>query len=138
MMVIVEILEAGKALIAVAPFLAGIHTPQQYEEALEFVEYLLLNDPTNPLLDIACSHVAAYEKTLPETADFIARMKAIPVGVAVLHTLINQHNLTLSDFPEIGSKSMVSRVLNGKRKLTLEHAKKLAKRFDISPAMFID
>ncbi|MGQ7145255.1 helix-turn-helix domain-containing protein, partial [Escherichia sp. SS-MK2] len=40
--------------------------------------------------------------------------------------------------PEIGSKSMVSRVLSGKRKLTLEHAKKLATRFGISPALFID
>lgn len=138
MMVIADILKAGKALSAAAPFLTGIHTQQLYEEALEFVEYLLLNDPTNPLLDTACTHITAYEHSLPETADFIARLNAIPIGVAVLRTLMSQHNLTLSDFPEIGSKSMVSRVLNGKRKLTLMHAKKLAKRFGISPAMFID
>ncbi|HFI6083115.1 TPA: helix-turn-helix domain-containing protein [Escherichia coli] len=34
--------------------------------------------------------------------------------------------------------TMVSRVLSGKRKLTLEHAKKLATQFGISPALFID
>ncbi|EIB8317073.1 type II toxin-antitoxin system antitoxin HigA, partial [Escherichia coli] len=57
---------------------------------------------------------------------------------AVIRTLMDQYGLTLSDLPEIGSKSMVSRVSSGKRKLTLEHAKKLATRFGISPALFID
>ncbi|MCS2166088.1 helix-turn-helix domain-containing protein [Scandinavium manionii] len=137
-MVIADILKAGEALTSAAPFIAGIQNAQQHDEAIEFVEYLLLNDPTNPLLDMVCRNITAYEAIAPEFAEFIALQNAIPVGVAVLHTLMNQHNLTLSDFPEIGSKSMVSRVLNGKRKLTLEHAKKLAKRFGISPAMFID
>ena len=137
-MVIADILKAGEDLTAAAPFLAGIHTPQQHEEALEFVEYLLLNDPSNPLLDIACNHITAYENTAPEFAEFLALQRSIPTGVAVLHTLMSQYGLTQSDFPEIGSKSMFSRVLNGKRKLTLEHAKKLSKRFGISPAMFID
>ena len=62
----------------------------------------------------------------------------MPAGIAVIRTLMDQYGLTLSDLPEIGSKSMVSRVLNGQRKLTLEHAKKLAARFGISPALFID
>ncbi|EHF5014944.1 helix-turn-helix domain-containing protein, partial [Enterobacter hormaechei] len=48
-------------------------------------------------------------------------------------------NLTISDFKdEIGSKSMVSRVLNGQRQLTLNHIKKLAARFGVSPALFIE
>ncbi|MFJ3458189.1 type II toxin-antitoxin system HigA family antitoxin [Scandinavium goeteborgense] len=138
MMVIADILKAGKALTSVAPFMAGIQNAQQYDDAIEFVEYLLMNAPTNPLLELVCRNINVYEASAPEFADFIARMNAIPIGVAVLRTLMSQHNLTLSDFPEIGSKSMVSRVLNGKRKLTLMHAKKLAKRFGISPAMFID
>ncbi|HCJ9604691.1 TPA: helix-turn-helix domain-containing protein, partial [Escherichia coli] len=37
----------------------------------------------------------------------------------------------------IGSKSMVSRVLSGERKLTVEHIRKLSARFGISPALFI-
>lgn len=49
--------------------------------------------------------------------------QAMPGGIAVIRTLMDQYGLTLSDLPEIGSKSMVSRVLSGKRKLTLEHAK---------------
>jgi HTH-type transcriptional regulator/antitoxin HigA len=137
-MVIADILKAGETLTSTAPFMAGIQNPQQLDDALEFVEYLLLNDPTNPLLDIVCRNITDYESTAPEYAEFNSLRASIPIGVAVLRTLMSQHNLTLSDFPEIGSKSMVSRVLNGKRKLTLMHAKKLAKRFGISPAMFID
>ncbi len=65
--------------------------------------------------------------------------QAMPGGIAVIRTLMDQYGLTLSDLPEIGSKSMVSRVLSGEEEiLTLEHAKKLATRFGISPALFID
>ena len=47
--------------------------------------------------------------------------------------------IAIADILQAGEKlTAVSRVLSGKRKLTLEHAKKLATRFGISPALFID
>lgn len=53
-----------------------------------------------------------------------AEMEFVPVGIAVLRTLMDQYKLTISDFQdEIGSKSMASRVLNGQRQLTLNHIK---------------
>ncbi len=64
-------------------------------------------------------------------------MRAAPSEIGVLKTLINQYQLTLADLPEIGSKSMVSRVLKGERKLSLDHIKKLAARFNVSPALFL-
>ena len=90
------------------------------------------------LLDLVCAKITAWEESAPEFAEFNAMAQAMPGGIAVIRTLMDQYGLTLSDLPEIGSKSMVSRVLSGKRKLTLEHAKKLATRFGISPALFID
>jgi HTH-type transcriptional regulator/antitoxin HigA len=36
-------------------------------------------------------------------------------AVSILNVLIDQHKLTLNDLPEIGKKSMVSQVLNGKK-----------------------
>ncbi len=111
---------------------------EQYTQALELVDHLLLNDPENPLLDLVCAKITAWEESAPEFAEFNAMAQAMPGGIAVIRTLMDQYGLTLSDLPEIGSKSMVSRVLSGKRKLTLEHAKKLATRFGISPALFID
>ena len=98
-----------------------------------------MSDPTNPLVDLLCVRIRAYEDNHPALRALREEIEAIPAGIAVLRTLMDQYNLTLSDFAdEIGSKSMVSRVLNGQRKLTLEHAKKLAARFGISPALFID
>lgn len=38
--------------------------------------------------------------------------------------------------PEIGSKSVVSRVLSGERNLTKKHIQALSQRFGISPAVF--
>lgn len=79
-----------------------------------------------------------YEHTLPEVIAFRGEMEALPGGVAVLATLMDQYGLKQSDFAdEIGGKSLVSRILRGERKLTVEHIGKLAARFGISPALFI-
>ena len=52
---------------------------------------------------------------------------------------MNQHNLTLSDFKtEIGSKSLVSMILNGKRNLTKDHIAKLSSKFNLDPALFFN
>ncbi|MDN5451459.1 MAG: helix-turn-helix domain-containing protein, partial [Enterobacterales bacterium] len=37
---------------------------------------------------------------------------------------------------EIGSKSLVSMILSGKRSLTIEHIKALSKRFNVRPDLF--
>lgn len=43
---------------------------------------------------------------------------------------MSQHHLTLVDFKnEIGSKSLVSMILNGKGNLTKEHLGKIVKTF---------
>lgn len=51
-------------------------------------------------------------------------------AVDMLRFLMDQHGLGVADLPEIGSKSLVSRILNRKgRDLTRRHIKALAKRF---------
>jgi HTH-type transcriptional regulator/antitoxin HigA len=49
---------------------------------------------------------------------------------------MEQHKLGVADLPEIGSKSLVSRILNGERRLTRNHIEALSKRFNINPALF--
>ena len=44
--------------------------------------------------------------------------------------------LVTSDLPEIGSKSLVSKILNGHRRLTIDHIKALSNRFGIDPVLF--
>jgi HTH-type transcriptional regulator/antitoxin HigA len=52
---------------------------------------------------------------------------------------MEQHNLTVSGFKDvIGSKPLVSMILNGKRNLTKEHITKLSQRFSLNPAVFFN
>lgn len=135
---IADALKAAESLKAAVPLLAGNACEKDYLEALELVEYLLENDPTNPLLDLVSLKISEYENNLPEVIAFREKMNALPSGVAVLRTLMDQYQLNQNDFQqEIGSKSMVSRVLSGERQLTTEHIRKLSLRFGISPALFI-
>lgn len=54
----------------------------------------------------------------------------------MLRLLIDQHGLGVADLPEIGSKSLVSRILNRKGyDLTRRHIEALAKRFSGIPAL---
>jgi len=50
---------------------------------------------------------------------------------------MQEHRLRQSDLPEIGSQGVVSEVLAGKRELNARQIKRLAKRFGVSPAVFI-
>jgi len=50
---------------------------------------------------------------------------------------MEQYGLGVADFPEIGSKSLVSKILNKKRRLTLDHIHAISKRFKIDPALFL-
>jgi len=136
-MTIAEAIKATEALTNAVPFLGRKPTEHDYNDALEMVAELLINDPHNPLVNILCARITEYENTDPDLQAFAARMRAASSEIGVLKTLINQYQLTLADLPEIGSKSMVSRVLKGERKLSLDHIKKLAARFNVSPALFL-
>ncbi|HCL5291988.1 TPA: helix-turn-helix domain-containing protein [Salmonella enterica] len=138
MMIATEALKATQALIAAVPLLGDSPSEKDYNNALELVEELLIENPSSPLLDIVCARITEYERQQPDIQALRDEMAAIPAGLAVLRTLMDQYNLTISDFAdEIGSKSMVSRVLKGERQLNVNHIKKLSDRFNISPGAFI-
>lgn len=58
-------------------------------------------------------------------------------GAEVLQHLMEEHGLRQSDLPEIGSQGVVSEILNGKRELNVRQIRELARRFHVSPAVFI-
>lgn len=126
-----------------APYL-HIVDDAHYEEALSLIEALMeraedsAEDPRNGLIDMLARAVATYEKQVPELTEFEAVVQEGPADVAILHLLMDQHGLGVADFPEIGDKSLISRILSGKRKLTKQHIEKLAKRFGVSPVLFFD
>ncbi len=55
----------------------------------------------------------------------------------ILRTLMEEHGLTQSDLPEIGSQGVVSEILSGKRDLNVRQITQLAARFGVSPSLFI-
>jgi HTH-type transcriptional regulator / antitoxin HigA len=57
--------------------------------------------------------------------------------VEVLMGLMEANNLKQKDLaPLLGSESVVSEVLRGKRELNKHHIERLSKRFGVSPAVF--
>jgi len=57
--------------------------------------------------------------------------------VEVLKELMDANNLRQKDLaPMLGSESVVSEVLSGKRELNKHHIEKLSRRFGVSPAVF--
>jgi HTH-type transcriptional regulator / antitoxin HigA len=58
-------------------------------------------------------------------------------GVDLLKALINEFELQQKDLvPIFKTESIVSAILNGKRKFTVEHIEKLANFFNLSPSVF--
>ena len=59
-------------------------------------------------------------------------------GKDALIFLMEQQGLKQKDLAEVASQGVLSEILSGKRHLTLRHIKVLSKRFNVSPAVFID
>ena len=126
---------------AAAPY-THITDNRHYEETLELIENLLEeaedspDDPLNAVIEMLSRAIEAYENKDDVLAAFEKRVMDQPADLAVLRLLMDQHALGTADLPEIGSKSMVSRVLSGERNLSKKHIQALSERFGIYPGLF--
>jgi len=95
-------------------------------------------------LDRKGSKLSAAEQRLAELLtllieDFEERHYALKAAkpIEVLEELMAANDLKQKDLLDIfGTPSIVSEVMNGKRKLTTEHIRNLARRFHVSPEVF--
>lgn len=128
----------AQALFAEASFLSEIKNEADYENALALMDELIEDyDQYHVLISVLSRAIEQWENQAPEFADFNQRVAQLDDGVAVLRTLMDQYQLKADDLrQEIGSKSLVSMILNGSRKLTREHIQALAIRFRLNPAIF--
>jgi HTH-type transcriptional regulator / antitoxin HigA len=119
---------------ALSPLLS-IRNEHEYDQAAERLNRLLdkvgtdAQHPLYTLLDTLGTLLHAYEEQhhpIPECS-----------GVDVLRFLMDEHGLTQSDLPEVGSQGVVSDILRGKRELNVRQIRALAERFHVSPAVFI-
>lgn len=116
--------------------LSAIRGEQHYKAMHELMNELLdvigdrASHPLAGLLDVVTMFVLDYEERHVEIPD------ASPAEV--LRFLMEQHELRQVDLADLfGSQSNVSEVLNGKREINARQARALAKRFAVSPAVFI-
>lgn len=130
--------EAIQYLSTSFPYINSIENNQDYEAALEMLEILFEDYETNKfLVDLLSLRVKEWEDSADEFQEFNSKLASSNQGLALLAVLIDQYQLKLTDFKnEIGSKSLVSQILNGKRSLTKQHIENLAERFHLSPAAF--
>jgi HTH-type transcriptional regulator/antitoxin HigA len=55
----------------------------------------------------------------------------------VLRLLMDQHRLSQSDLPEVGTQGVVSEILRGKRQLNVRQIRSLAERFNVPSSVFV-
>ena len=129
-----EVVQEYRRLRAVVP-LGTLRTKKDYARASEMLDAILDEigeDEKHPFADLADALGVFVEKY---EAEHVRLPDAKPA--AVLKFLMQQHDLRQSDLPEIGSQGVVSEVLAGRRELNARQIKRLAKRFGVSPAVFI-
>lgn len=120
-----------------ASFLVEIVDNDEYEQALALIDELFEDyDNQQVLIGLLSKSIERWEQESEDFAEFNKQIADGDPAVSVLRLLMDQHDLGVSDFPEVGSKSLVSKILNQHRQLTREHIDLLSKRFSISPALF--
>jgi len=126
------------SLLKEAQFISHITTKKGYNDALKLMDELIEDYDYNlPLIEILAVSIERWESEANEFRDFNAAIKSLDSCDAILKFIMEQHKLGVADFPEIGSKSLVSKILNKKRRLTLNHIHAVSKRFKIDPALFL-
>ncbi len=112
-----------------------LRSEKDYRKAVAVLDEILDQigeDEKHPLADLAEAlgqFIHSYEEAranIPAAA-----------GPELLKFLMKEHGLTQSDLPEIGSQGVVSEILSGTRELNVRQIRRLAKRFGVSPAVFV-
>lgn len=129
-----EVAQEYRRLRAVVP-LGTLRTNKDYTRATEMLDAILDEigeDEQHPLAELADALSVFVEKY---EAEHVRIPEAKPA--AVLKFLMQEHGLRQADLPQIGSQGVVSEVLAGRRVLNSRQIKQLAKRFGVSPAVFV-
>ena len=114
--------------------LLNIQNEQDYDLVLERLNGLIdevgtdEGHPLYSLLDTLGTVVHAWEEEhypMPKLE-----------GADALRSLMEEHGLTQSDLPEVGSQGVVSEILGGKRVLNVRQIRALSERFGVSLAVF--
>ena len=133
MIAIQELTQTWHKLQSIVP-IHVIYTENEYNQVVETIDRLLdiiqenESHPLYNLLDMLTVLVEDYEKKHYPIPDVM--------GVDILKYFMDEHQLTLSSFPEIGNEGVISNLLTGKQEFNVDNIRYLSSRFGVSPATF--
>ncbi|QKY02587.1 transcriptional regulator [Janthinobacterium lividum] len=131
---ITEITVHYQALSKLVP-LQAIPDAAAYEQAVSVLQHLLdagAADEQHPLAGLVDSIgrlIGDYDQ------EHFPPASVSPA--ATLRLLMEQHALTQSDLPEIGTQGVVSEILSSKRALNVRQIKALTQRFNVPASVFM-
>jgi len=117
-----------------ATHVGPIRDKAHYDEMVKLLDALIdevgnkRSHPLSGLLYIVGEFIREYDERHYPLADVS--------GVAMLRFLMESHALRQADLPEVGTQSVVSEVLAGKRTLNARQIARLSKRFGLPADVF--
>jgi len=119
----------------VAPLLRKPKTEEDYDLLVRALDELLEmtrldeSHPLMSLVDIIGDWIAQWDHEHHPMRE--------ASGAEVLGYMMREHGLSQSELPGVGTQSVVSEILSGKRQLNLRQIRWLAERFDVPVDVFI-
>jgi HTH-type transcriptional regulator / antitoxin HigA len=111
------------------------HHEKDYKKLVRLLDDLIdevgnnESHPLGSLMETLGNLIEAYEtQQIPE-------MEGDPLNA--LKALMEEHGVKQAELHEIGSQGVVSEILSGKRQLNIRQIRALARRFNVSPAVFV-
>ncbi len=136
-MTVTDILVPWATVDAALGLSGPIRDQSHYEALLAFVDECFdrfgadEHHPVFALVDLVADRIREYEGRIHPWPDTLS-----PEGV--LACLLEEHGLKQSDLPEVGTQSVISDLLTGKRRLNLRQVRALASRFHVPMDVFVE
>jgi HTH-type transcriptional regulator/antitoxin HigA len=118
-----------------APLLTRPETEAEYDLLVSGLDELLEiigDDEQHPL-----NRLAILVGEMIEAYDHEHRPMPMASGAETLRYLMHEHNLGQGDLPDVGTQSVISEILSGKRHLSLKQIRKISERFGVPVEVFI-
>ena len=119
-----------------AAHIAPIHDEAHYTNMVQLADSLVdaIGDakqhPLLDLLDLVSELIRAYDAEHHIVPDASPR--------EVLRFLMERHNVSQSDLPEVGNQSVISMLLSGARQLNVRQIQALSARFHVPASAFLE
>ncbi|MBE7203766.1 MAG: transcriptional regulator [Parafilimonas terrae] len=119
----------------VAPLLTAPASRGDYDRLVQAMDHVLTlvgDDEDHPL-----AILASRMGDLIEAYDEAQRPMPQVTGAAALRYIMDERGLGQGDLPEVGTQSVISEILSGKRRINLRQAKVLSARFAFPAETFL-